>query len=156
MPDFAPPEPSSWTSRRWSGWPVRMAVRLLATALAGMRALLPGGGDVATASEWAERFLALWTAAGWPGDRTLNSDEQQTLAKLNEALSGFGGLDDLLGTVSFRTACAQFQQWASSTAYRTADAVCAHHGRGPGLGDRHALRGDVDHGLRSGPPASGT
>ncbi len=89
----------------------------LATELASMRALLPRSGDVASASEWAMRFLALWTAAGWPGDRTLNSDEQQTLAKLHETLSGFGGLDDLMGKVSFRVAVANFQQWASATAF---------------------------------------
>ena len=90
---------------------------VLSSLLAGMRATLPRNGEVATASEWAERFLAVWIAAGWPGDRTLSSDEQQTLAKLNDALSGFGGLDDLLGKVSFRAALAQFRQWASSTAY---------------------------------------
>ncbi|MEQ1581962.1 MAG: PD-(D/E)XK nuclease family protein [Steroidobacteraceae bacterium] len=90
---------------------------LLATHFAAMRAALPRTREVATASEWAERFLTLWTNAGWPGDRTPSSDEQQTLAKLNDALSSFGGLDDLLGKVSLRSAVAEFQQWASSTAY---------------------------------------
>ncbi len=93
------------------------ACPVLATHFGAMRAAMPRSGEVATASEWAVRFLALWTAAGWPGDRALNSAEQQTLAKLNDALSGFGGLDDLLGRITFRVALAQFQQWVSSTAF---------------------------------------
>ena len=93
------------------------ACPVLATHLAGMCAALPRSAEVATASEWAVRFLSLWTASGWPGDRVPNSDEQQTLAKLNDALSGFGGLDDLLGKLTFQAALAQFQQWVSSTAF---------------------------------------
>lgn len=112
-------------SQRIEQWDVSALERLagangcpvLATRLAGMRAALPRGGETATASEWAVRFLALWKASGWPGDRVPDSDEQQTLVKLNDALSSFGGLDDLLGKVSFRAALAQFQQWVSSTAF---------------------------------------
>lgn len=90
---------------------------LLAQRLALVKPLLPRGGELKLPSEWAERFLALWTAMGWPGERTPDSEEQQTRAKLQSALSGFGTLEDLLGRVSFRTACSEFQQWIAGVAF---------------------------------------
>jgi ATP-dependent helicase/nuclease subunit B len=90
---------------------------VLSSCLASMRPLLPRADELHTASEWAERFLRLWKASGWPGDRVPDSQEQQTLAKLNDALGGFGSLEDLLGTATFASALAHFQQWVTATPY---------------------------------------
>ncbi len=90
---------------------------LLAQRLALVKPLLSRGSELKLPSEWAERFLELWTAMGWPGDRPPDSDEQQTRAKLQSALSGFGTLEDLLGNVSFRMACNGFRQWIAGVAY---------------------------------------
>ncbi|HEX3097912.1 MAG TPA: PD-(D/E)XK nuclease family protein, partial [Usitatibacter sp.] len=46
----------------------------------------------ASAPEWARRFTALLDAAGFPGDRALDSTEFQVLAKWRETLAGFGAL----------------------------------------------------------------
>lgn len=90
---------------------------VLAQRLSLVKPLLPRSGEFRLPSEWAERFLELWRAMGWPGDRTADSEEQQTRAKLQSALSGFGTLEDLLGKVSFRTACNEFRQWIAGVAY---------------------------------------
>ena len=44
----------------------------------------------ASASEWAERFHAILVSVGWPGERTLNSAEHQTLGKFQDVLAEFG------------------------------------------------------------------
>lgn len=46
----------------------------------------------APAHDWARRFTALLDAAGFPGDRALDSTEFQTLAKWREALAQFAAL----------------------------------------------------------------
>jgi len=46
----------------------------------------------ASAPEWARRFTALLDAAGFPGDRALDSTEFQALAKWRETLAAFGAL----------------------------------------------------------------
>jgi ATP-dependent helicase/nuclease subunit B len=46
----------------------------------------------ASAPEWARRFTGLLDAAGFPGDRALDSMEFQALAKWRETLAAFGAL----------------------------------------------------------------
>jgi ATP-dependent helicase/nuclease subunit B len=46
----------------------------------------------ASAPEWARRFTTLLDAAGFPGDRALDSTEFQALAKWRETLAAFGAL----------------------------------------------------------------
>jgi probable DNA repair protein len=68
-------------------------------------------------SRWAERFQAMLQAAGWPGERTLGSAEQQTLEKFRSALAEFGALDAVLPRLSLRDAVAQLQGVLSDTSF---------------------------------------
>lgn len=50
------------------------------------------GGGRASLHAWAERYTGMLKAAGFPGERTLDSTEFQTLAKWNETLAELGSL----------------------------------------------------------------
>lgn len=71
----------------------------------------------ALASEWAERFQALWLASGWPGERTLNSLEHQTLEKVRGALAEFGTLDSVAGRMSLPRALGRLRDVCSETPF---------------------------------------
>jgi probable DNA repair protein len=68
-------------------------------------------------SATAEQFIALWRAFGWPGEQSLNSDEQQIVARLQACLAEFGALDELLGPLSFVAAVREFEQLARNTSF---------------------------------------
>ncbi len=72
---------------------------------------------LALASEWAERFQALWIASGWPGERTLNSLEHQTLEKVRGALAEFGTLDNVAGRMSLPHALARLRDVCAETPF---------------------------------------
>src|SRR5207302_10673720 len=52
-----------------------------------------GGAGEKSPSEWARHFSALLEAAGFPGERSLDSEEFQTRAKWHEVLGEFARLD---------------------------------------------------------------
>ena len=54
--------------------------------------------------DWAPAISAFLRDIGWPGDRTLDSIEYQTLEVWSELLSDLAGLDDVLGRVPFHGA----------------------------------------------------
>lgn len=89
----------------------------LARRLEAVRPLVTANLQPKSASAWAEQFLAIWRTLGWPGDRTPNSVEQQTIAKLHGALGDFGALDDLVGRLSFPRALQEFEQCVSAIAF---------------------------------------
>ncbi len=55
-------------------------------------------------SAWGPRLQALLAAAGWPGERTLDSDEFQCVEAWRELLAGLSHLDPILGLIAFQTA----------------------------------------------------
>ncbi len=57
-----------------------------------------------TPSEWARHFSALLEAAGFPGERVLDSDEYQTLAKWHQALAEVSRLERVSRAMSGREA----------------------------------------------------
>src|SRR5687767_4103408 len=57
-------------------------------------------------AEWARHFSALLEAAGFPGERALDSDEFQTRAKWHEALGELSRLERLADRFSFAQALA--------------------------------------------------
>ncbi|HEY5809022.1 MAG TPA: hypothetical protein VIT67_13695 [Povalibacter sp.] len=71
----------------------------------------------ASASEWAQRFHALLQSVGWPGDRTPDSIEHQTLGKFHEALAQFGTLDLVAGRMNLQRAVRQFQDLLNDTQF---------------------------------------
>src|SRR3989442_9667023 len=54
---------------------------------------LAGDAGEKSPSEWARHFSALLEAAGFPGERSLDSEEFQTRAKWHEVLGEFARLD---------------------------------------------------------------
>src|SRR5262245_22407442 len=66
-----------------------------------------------TPAEWARHFSAVLDAAGFPGERALDSDEFQTQAKWHEALAELSRLDRVSKEMSF------------SHAFQTLRKICA-------------------------------
>lgn len=65
----------------------------------------------------AEHFLQLWKALGWPGEGSLNSEEQQIVARLHQCLAEFGALDELLQSLTFSAAVSQFEKLVRDTSF---------------------------------------
>ncbi|HEX7116748.1 MAG TPA: PD-(D/E)XK nuclease family protein [Steroidobacter sp.] len=68
-------------------------------------------------SKWSERFHGWLRAAGWPGDRSLNSVEHQTVAKFQAALAELGTLDAVLPAISLRMALARLRDLLRETPF---------------------------------------
>src|SRR6266852_1277874 len=66
-----------------------------------------------TPAEWARHFSSVLAAAGFPGERALDSDEFQTQAKWHEALGELSRLDRISKEMSF------------SQAFQTLRKICA-------------------------------
>ena len=60
--------------------------------------------------QWAINFSEWLTGFGWPGERSLNSAEHQTIGEWQEALNQLGSLDGLSKPVSFSTALFQLNR----------------------------------------------
>lgn len=69
-------------------------------------------------SAWSAVIAQLLAAIGWPGERTLDSEEYQTLRKWNELLAGLAHLDVLLGAIDFGTLCAHLARLAADTQFQ--------------------------------------
>jgi ATP-dependent helicase/nuclease subunit B len=106
----------------WAGVTSCSELEIRARELAKLLRALPSS---ATASEWAERFHALWVSVGWPGDRPLSSVEFQTLEKFQQVLAEFGALGAITGKMSLRRALGRLQDLASDTPFEpeTGDAA---------------------------------
>jgi probable DNA repair protein len=63
-----------------------------------------------SAHDWAQHFTDLLQAAGFPGERGLDSDEYQTRLKFDEALGDFSRLALVSGKFSSREALAQLRR----------------------------------------------
>jgi probable DNA repair protein len=68
------------------------ACPLLRAHLQAVLALRPAGG---TPRQWARHFAAVLEAAGFPGERPLDSTEYQLLARWHEALAEFARLESV-------------------------------------------------------------
>lgn len=83
------------------------------------------GLHTASASEWTERFHAMWLAVGWPGERTLSSVEHQTLEKFHGVLAEFGTLDAVAGRMNLQQALACLRDLLSDTPFEPETASAA-------------------------------
>lgn len=68
--------------------------------------------------EWAELFRLVLTELGWPGDRSLDSTEFQTVAKWQELLARLAGLSAVSGKVSASTALDQVRRMAADSLFQ--------------------------------------
>jgi len=71
-----------------------------------------------TAGEWARYFTALLEAAGFPGERTPDSEEFQTLRKWNEQLAEFAKLERISKDFSFDEALAFLRRHCAGTLFQ--------------------------------------
>lgn len=76
--------------------------------------------DPRSPREWAQHFTALLEAAGFPGERALDSDEFQARAKFHEALGELARLDRVAGTISLAKALATLERRCAETLFQPA------------------------------------
>jgi ATP-dependent helicase/nuclease subunit B len=72
----------------------------------------------ASPAEWARHFSALLDAAGFPGERALDSDEFQTRAKWHEALSELSKLERLAEKFSYSEAFGFLERLCAATLFQ--------------------------------------
>ncbi len=92
---------------------------VLRRQLAALFALVreqPGGER--SPHEWARHFSTPLEAAGFPGERGLDSDEFQTRAKFNETLAEFAKLERVAPRMSFAQALARLRQLCTDTLFQ--------------------------------------
>ena len=77
-------------------------------------------------AEWARHFSAILEAAGFPGERALDSDEFQTRAKWHETLGELSKLERVVAKMSFPEAFSFIQRLCASTLFQP-----AHFAHGP-------------------------
>jgi probable DNA repair protein len=99
---------------RWAG--VTGCAQLEASARS-VAALLRENPRTAPASEWVERFQAVLLASGWPGERTLNSVEHQTLEKFQGVLAELGTLDAVTPRMSLLQALGRLRDLLNDTPF---------------------------------------
>ncbi|MFY9317676.1 MAG: PD-(D/E)XK nuclease family protein [Burkholderiales bacterium] len=68
--------------------------------------------------DWAEHFLAILKAAGFPGERALDSAEFQTRARFNEILGEFSRLSLVSAVFSSRKALTQLRRLCSEALFQ--------------------------------------
>lgn len=68
--------------------------------------------------EWGRVFSALLEAVGFPGERTLDSAEYQTLKKFHETIAGFAALDRVAGRMRPEDACTRLARIAADTLFQ--------------------------------------
>src|SRR5436309_3482112 len=71
-----------------------------------------------SASEWALHFSAVLEAAGFPGERALDSDELQTRAKWHELLGELSKLERISESMSFSAAFATLRRLCAETLFQ--------------------------------------
>lgn len=75
----------------------------------------------ASARVWAMRADAALDELGWPGDRSRDSGEQQTVVRFRELLDELGSLGPTVGQVTRESAVQWLTELAERTAFRPAD-----------------------------------
>jgi probable DNA repair protein len=91
--------------------------RLLDGRLAAV-ASVRAPGRTATPAAWAAHFAALLAAAGFPGERGLDSAEHQALARWHECLGRLGALGVLAGTMTAEAARRHLRQFCLDTVFQ--------------------------------------
>jgi probable DNA repair protein len=69
-------------------------------------------------SGWSGVFLSLLSGLGWPGERTLDSEEYQTWQKWRELVSGLSALDPVLGALRYDEALSWLARLSADTPFQ--------------------------------------
>ena len=106
--------------------PAPLLQRHLEALLDGARSHVVGQGtgqgegrkSTRTAEDWAQHFASLLKAAGFPGERTLDSAEYQTHAKWTDTLAQFARLGRVLPAISARGALSRLRRLCANTLFQ--------------------------------------
>lgn len=71
-----------------------------------------------TPSTWVKNFSILLKLIGYPGERTLDSTEYQTLKKWHEVVANFATLDHVIATIGYDSAVSRLRRVASETLFQ--------------------------------------
>lgn len=119
---------------RWSRPALRDALRIASAGLPAAVALAAwlraaddvlAGTDRADATEWARRFTLVLDAAGFARAALLDSREQQRLARWNELLDEFAGLDAVLPPSGLVAALSRLRRLGAQSRHQAATADVA-------------------------------
>jgi probable DNA repair protein len=91
-----------------------LQARLAALAEARKRDLFGAKG----AAEWARAFTEALRAIGFPGERTLDSAEYQTLQRWHQVVAEFATLEGVIGKMGFTEACAHLARMARAAIFQ--------------------------------------
>lgn len=69
-------------------------------------------------SAWSATLLSLLKGLGWPGERTLDSDEYQTFEKFREVISELSALDPVTPLFAYDDALAALRRLAADTLFQ--------------------------------------
>ena len=69
-------------------------------------------------SAWARKFSILLQLIGYPGERTLDSSEYQTLKKWHEVVADFAMLDHVISSVGYNDAISRLRRVAAETLFQ--------------------------------------
>jgi ATP-dependent helicase/nuclease subunit B len=102
--------------------------RVSAPQLAGRLAAFTEASRGASAlrvppSEWGQRFTLWLKAAGFPGDRTLDSIEHQTLARFRALLEALSALDRVMPRMTLADALTRVRRLAGETLFQPEQAA---------------------------------
>lgn len=75
-------------------------------------------GSAGTPSDWARHFSALLDAAGFPGERGLDSEEFQARAKLHEVLGELSRLERVSSRIGFSQAVNELKKLCGDTLFQ--------------------------------------
>jgi len=75
-------------------------------------------GGARRPADWGKAICGLLDAVGFPGERTLDSAEYQTLKKFHEAIAGFAALDRIAGRMHFADAFTRLARIAADTLFQ--------------------------------------
>jgi len=71
-----------------------------------------------TTSAWAKAISEALSAAGFPGERSLDSSEYQTLRKWHEVVTGFAALERVVPRMRFNEAVSRLRRIAADTLFQ--------------------------------------
>ncbi len=91
---------------------------LLAARLTNWRALLDSFPKHQRPSAWAEGFARGLMALGWPGDRSLDSEEYQTVEAWRDLLSAFSSLDEVTDRIDYAKAVLTLKRMAAERIFQ--------------------------------------
>jgi probable DNA repair protein len=95
------------------------ACRALSTLLAGWRPRADAARDGRRLpSAWSSAFLALLSGLGWPGERTLDSEDYQTWQRWRELVSELSQLDPVVGAIAYHDALAWLARLSAETLFQ--------------------------------------